>query len=125
MDHHIETPRLRLIPCDKEIFENFFLGDRALASYLNVKVPHKWNDLVGMPFRFAFEKVIKNPEDKGWWVYLAIQVDLKVLLGSCGYKGKPDESGTVEIGYQVAEKFRNQGYAYEMAKALIKHAFSH
>lgn len=125
MNQYIETPRLKLIPCDKGIFENLFSGDKALGDYLNVKVPHKWNQFGYMPFRFAFEKVLKNPDEKLWWIYLAVQIDQNILLGSCGYRGKPDFTGSVEIGYQVSEKFRKQGYAYEMAKALINYAFAH
>jgi RimJ/RimL family protein N-acetyltransferase len=46
-----------------------------------------------------------------------------MLIGNCGYKGPPKE-GVVEIGYEVAELYRGQGFATEIATALIEHAFS-
>jgi RimJ/RimL family protein N-acetyltransferase len=44
-------------------------------------------------------------------------------LGSCGYKGPPDESGIVEIAYGVAPEHRGRGYAKEAAAALVAFAF--
>ncbi len=54
---------------------------------------------------------------------MTIDHQTKTLLGSCGYKGEPDENGMVEIGYEVAKDFRNQGYATEMAQLLLENAF--
>ena len=44
-------------------------------------------------------------------------------MGTCGFKGEPRD-GVVEIGYEVSETFRNKGYATEMVKLLINHAFT-
>lgn len=60
---------------------------------------------------------------KKWYCYLPIEIKSNTLIGSCGYKGGPSENGIVEIGYEVAEKFRNKGYATEIAGILTKIAF--
>ena len=40
------------------------------------------------------------------------------VIGDCGAFTWPDESGEVEIGYGIAEPYRNRGYATEAAAGL-------
>ena len=42
-----------------------------------------------------------------------------------GFKGKPDQTGVVEIGYSIVPEYRGRGYATQVAQALIDYAFSH
>ncbi|MBV1850865.1 GNAT family N-acetyltransferase [Catellatospora sp. NEAU-YM18] len=59
----------------------------------------------------------------GLWVPYAIQVrDSGLFVGGVGYHGAPDEHGTVEIGYGLAESARGHGYASEAASALVEAA---
>src|SRR5690606_34713335 len=44
-----------------------------------------------------------------------------LLIGSCGYKGEPDQNGTVEIGYEIKNTYRNRGYGKEVAQLLTQH----
>jgi RimJ/RimL family protein N-acetyltransferase len=46
------------------------------------------------------------------------------IIGCAGFKGPPDESGLVEIGYGIAPGFQGQGYATEAALALVEFAFA-
>ncbi len=46
-------------------------------------------------------------------------------MGICGFKGKPDETGSVEIGYSVLRQYQVQGYATEAVSRLVVWAFSH
>jgi [ribosomal protein S5]-alanine N-acetyltransferase len=43
-------------------------------------------------------------------------------IGSCGFKGPPDEGGMVEIAYGIDPEYRTRGYATEAAAALIDFA---
>jgi RimJ/RimL family protein N-acetyltransferase len=45
------------------------------------------------------------------------------VIGSCGFKGTPDEGGVVEIGYGIDPEHRGLGYAREAAAALVEFAF--
>lgn len=46
-----------------------------------------------------------------------------VTVGSCGFKGLPDEGGFVEIAYGVDPEMQGRGYATEAARALVDYAF--
>jgi RimJ/RimL family protein N-acetyltransferase len=118
----IETSRLQLICCNKEILEALFRGDEALAHLLQINIPVKWTEFGEPAFRFTYEKAVAGPGNPEWWAYLPVLRKTKTLLGSCGYKGDP-WNGMVEIGYEVSEAYRGFGLATEMAKALIQHAF--
>jgi RimJ/RimL family protein N-acetyltransferase len=47
------------------------------------------------------------------------------LVGICGFKGRPDSSGSTEIGYSIIDRFRNKGLASEAVERLVRWAFSH
>ena len=42
------------------------------------------------------------------------------IVGSCGFKGPPDEHGMVEIAYGIDAEHRGRGYAKEAAAALVE-----
>jgi ribosomal-protein-alanine N-acetyltransferase len=119
---NIETPRLLLICCNKEILEALFRGDDALAAFLGINTPAKWTEFGEPAFKFTYDKILRGEGSIEWWSYLPLLQKTKTLLGSCGFKGDPKE-GMVEIGYEVAEGYRGLGLATEMAKALIQKAF--
>lgn len=45
-------------------------------------------------------------------------------IGSCGFKGKPDAAGAVEIGWSLLSENRHKGYGTELVAALVSYAFS-
>ena len=99
----IETPRLRLIPWPASALDLPSLGRE-----LGIAVPQGWRPdvtdiLPAAPPPFGPYAVVAGEE----------------LVGSAGFFGPPDESGTVEIGYEVAPERRRQGYASETAAALV------
>ena len=46
------------------------------------------------------------------------------VIGGAGFKGAPDEQGTVEIAYGIVPGYRRRGYATEAARGLIEFALS-
>ncbi len=120
----IYTPRLQLISCSKEIFEAIFQGDENLARRLNIQVSGNWSEFGLEPIRFGYKALENDPSLAGWWTHLVVHSTENRLIGTCGYKGKPDAAGLVEIGYEIMEAYRNKGYATELAQGLVKNAFS-
>jgi len=118
----IETQRLKLICCDREILEALFRGNDSLAGHLQVNVPQKWTEFGAPAFKFTYDKILSGSGQIEWWSYLPVVKEENTLIGSCGYKGEPKD-GRVEIGYEVTAAYRGIGLATEMAKALIEKAF--
>lgn len=117
----IETPRLQLLCCNKEIIEAVLTGDDAIAALLHISIPGKWTEFGEPAFRWTLDKLNTGWASKEWLAYLPVLKESNALAGSCGYKGNPKD-GMVEIGYEIAEQFRGQGLATELVKALVEQA---
>ena len=50
-EFRIETPRLQLVCCNKEILEAIFTGDESLAALLQINIPVKWSQFGEPAFR--------------------------------------------------------------------------
>lgn len=121
----IETPRLRLIPFDDALFQALFQSDMyLLGQILDVKTPKVWttySDVVeALPF--FYESFRMNGTD--WASYFITHKADRMLLGTCGFKGKPNSEGMVEIGYEMHEDYRLQGLTTEAAQALKNFALA-
>ncbi len=53
-----------------------------------------------------------------------IERDSRSIAGDIGFKGPPDDAGSIEMGYSVIPGRRRRGYAKEAARALIDWALS-
>lgn len=111
-----------LVNGERELLEHVLQGTDALAGYLDVQVAKAWCGFGIAVFQYAIDKLDKKPGTSEWWTYLCVHKADNTLIGNGGYKGEP-EDGMVEIGYEIAPDYRNQGFATEFAGALIDHAF--
>lgn len=123
MLHTVETDHLLLISCNPEMLEQALAGNEALAGYLKVSVPAQWTEFGAAALSYVLGKLKGSDAAKNWWTYFPIHKQDNTLIGTCGYKGPPDEQGEVEIGYEIAEPYRNKGLATELAKGLMDNAF--
>ncbi len=120
----IETERLNLIPCKLKHFEAFERDENELGEMLKVELAEGWLVFPEV-ISHSWEFLKNNSDAANWWMYFFVHQPDRKLIGNGGFKGKPDEAGTVEIGYAVAPAYRRKGLATEAAQGLIDFAFSH
>jgi [ribosomal protein S5]-alanine N-acetyltransferase len=125
MTFTISTKHLTLIPCNIELLNAAVMGDQSLSSFLNVSVEPGWNGFGPEVFKHVISKITDKKKQEMWWTYFTVYKSENILIGNGGFKGHPDSRGLVEIGYEIAPSYRNQGLATEMANSLIEFAFSH
>ena len=54
-----------------------------------------------------------------WGAYLAIDVESRQVVGTCGFKGVPAPTGEVEIAYYTFPAFEGRGVGTAMAAELV------
>jgi [ribosomal protein S5]-alanine N-acetyltransferase len=74
------------------------------------------------PLWLARVRELTNPDP--WSLSFAMVHQASgAVIGGCSYKGPPDADAVVEIAYGVDPAHRDQGYATEAARGLVKYAF--
>ncbi|MFC9845914.1 GNAT family N-acetyltransferase [Streptomyces sp. NPDC060223] len=71
-------------------------------------------DAAGMVMK-AYEEGVLRPE---WGLFVLVRTEDGRAVGGMGFHGVPDEEGRAEIGYDLVEGARGQGYATEALRAL-------
>lgn len=113
-----------MLPCSLEHFELLLQGNDHLADLLGISIQEGWTEYPEMVL-VAYDKLRNDPAMLGWFFYLVVHRADKCLIGAGGFKGKPNEQGLVEIGYEITADYREKGLGTEMAEALIRFAFGH
>lgn len=123
----VQSARISLIATTTELIELDIQGSEFLAAALGVPVPESWPPSLYGPnaMRFALLQ-LDDPAEQSWsfW-YMITKDEPGQLVGICGFKGRPDESGSVEISYSVVDGHQRLGYATEAVSRLVAWAFSH
>jgi RimJ/RimL family protein N-acetyltransferase len=124
----IATERLELMPATPELTQAALSGSATLAAALGAAVPESWPpEFLDPPaLEFTLDRLKEGPEQAGWWLHFVVlpRSELgRLLIGSAGYKGPPDGSGQVEIGYGIVRDRQRRGYASEAARGLLARAF--
>lgn len=123
MDKELSTDHLRIINCDLQAIQMVLEGNEVLSMYFAIQVPAGWTEFGAPIFEYTLERLKSNPEDAPWWTWLPVLRETNELVGSCGFKGKPNADGEVEIGYEIAASERQKGLGTEAALALRDWAF--
>lgn len=121
---NLETKRLRMVSWNQELVLAAMYDRAKLGRILNVKVPDEFpnepvRELV-LPLKL---NELRQDSTIGQWSGMIIHVLDAIIIGSMGFKQPPDETGTLELGYDIIPKYQGNGYATEMAKALVDWAF--
>jgi ribosomal-protein-alanine N-acetyltransferase len=123
----IQSPRLNLIAATTDLINKDIAGGDSLMVAMGVNVPETWPpDLYGPSAMHYALTQLSDADEQGWsfW-YLTTSDEPAELMGICGFKGRPDAAGSVEIGYSVLSCFQRQGFATEAVARLVGWAFSH
>lgn len=123
----IQTTRLLLIPATAAHVRAEIHDRPAFAASLNAIVPDNWppeNVADALPLFLSWLEAA--PDDVGWFGWYAVTHAADpppTLIGSGGFVG-PADQGQVMLGYSVLPQFQRQGFATELADALIRWAFT-
>jgi RimJ/RimL family protein N-acetyltransferase len=123
--HILETERLKLIPFSLELKKLARQNDRArIAEKLGIRLSDDWPTT---GYAEALPTLIRRGEQDPFgtvWDGIMVHKADEVAIGGMGFHGGPDETGAIEIGYDVVPAYRNCGYATEMVHELIAWAFA-
>ena len=121
----LATDRLFLVPTTLPLLDAIVEADWAtLAARLGgVGYAENW---LHFPEAYAWlrDYLREHDDEPDWWSYLVIHRQDVRLIGTCGYKGPPDPKGAIEIGYEIADAYQNNGYGTEAARALCEFGFA-
>lgn len=121
----IQTNNLQLLQWNTNHVQALLRGKDELAGLLQVSIPFGWPQFPEAFTLPADEMAESITPPNEWGGYFFIDTAKKALVGSGGFHGAPDESGSVEIGYEIATEYWNRGYATAAVKQLIDFAFVH
>lgn len=121
----LSTPRLKVVAGTAELLRAQLLDPAAWQRLLGARVPDGWPpDLTEDAWEYTYRWLVHDPSAVGWsmWYFVRTGPD-PVIVGAGGFKGRPDQDGTVETGYSVVADFQRQGFACEAVGALCEWAF--
>ncbi len=102
--------------------------EREYGIRLAMPWPPPLNDEASLAWSISVLREMNGAPGAGWgfW-YFALPAEAEgdpvFAIGNGGFKGGPDPTGTVEIGYAVLEEYQRRGYASEAVEALVAWAF--
>lgn len=123
----IHTERLELIPADAEIAEAELTDRVRFAAILDARVPTSWPPEVLADALPIFRDLLRaDPARAGWmgWYAVLTTEGERILVGSAGFTGPPDEDAKIETGYSMIPEYQGRGIATEMVRALCAWAFA-
>lgn len=122
---YLETQRLILVATPLDVLkkrlthDDTFTADMPVASGPRlVTFPATWPGDALVIFPRLIENLEANPDNELWDGTLVERATL-TAIGQLGCKGKPDENGSVEIGYGLIPEVWGRGYATEIVGALV------
>lgn len=114
----LTTARLRLVPLALDDLRLAVRRPAALARRLGVRAPLEPRSAeLGAIFEAEERRLALEMEHDRWaflWhVWAIIGIKERRMVGSLMFKGRPTESGQVELGYSLDRPYRGRGYMSE------------
>ncbi|MFF3512614.1 GNAT family N-acetyltransferase [Streptomyces sp. NPDC002573] len=114
----VPAERLTLEGVTPAAARDLFLGGDGGFEWIEGGPFHGTREASGMVVA-AYENGMYRPE---WGLYILVRKEDGRAIGGMGFHGAPDEDGRAEVGYDLAEAARGQGYATEALRALTARA---
>ncbi len=121
----IRTTRLVLHPMTGEMADAALARDELAFEKIGFHTHGLWpfGDLCdALPF---FIELLHDHEPDLFGPWVIVLQEEHTIIGDIGFKGPPDENGTIEIGFSIIASERQKGYCYEAADALIEQGRKH
>ncbi|GAB3644016.1 GNAT family N-acetyltransferase [Spirosoma arcticum] len=121
----IETLRLTLLPLTLDQLRLHVADDTQLEASLGLTKGHRKvvEPLLSVIVHFTVPRLkdpARNPLLNTVWI--AIDRQKQQIVADAKFKGEPDETGTVEIGYGTYPAFQRQRYMAEMVGGMVRWA---
>ncbi|GAB4002535.1 GNAT family N-acetyltransferase [Spirosoma daeguense] len=118
----IDTPRLTLIPLTLEQLHLHIADNHKLEETLGLQKGQRvaWEPVLSIIIHFTIPRLEDPSRDPLFHtMWLAIDRQKQQFVAEAKFKGEPDETGTVEIGYGTYPTLHRQGYMSEMVSGLL------
>jgi ribosomal-protein-alanine N-acetyltransferase len=131
----LSSARLELRPCSPEACMASLQGPHVLARLEGIVVPSTWPPRERTDALALYARGLDSGDcRRGWGIWLMVSRADETrrgelgrtppqLVGSAGFKGRPDATGCVEIGYGVEPGWRRRGFATEAVRCLAQWAW--
>jgi RimJ/RimL family protein N-acetyltransferase len=123
----IRTSRLEGIALYPELARAAIDDQDKLAQLLNAQVPAEFPPDIMLDVMELFaQKLEDDPNLMGWWGWYFVlnpSPEHRLLIGTAGFAGYPDQNGTLLMGYSIIKPFEGQGYTTEAVAGLLRWAF--
>jgi ribosomal-protein-alanine N-acetyltransferase len=125
--HPDDEERVRLIPATPILLDLEEISGEEAAKALGVKSPPSWPPEFNGPEtrQWIREQLQAQPGSTWYSWYVVARIDgEETLAGICGFKGPPDATATVEIGYSIVPELQRMGHATMAVRQLCQLALS-
>ena len=120
----VVSERLSLVPLSLELMQALQRGDRESAQTMaDYRIPADWPEGMESVLRFRIDIALAQPETLPLLLRARVlRSDPAVVVGRIGFHGPADDTGMLEIGYEVFPPYRRRGYAREAVVAMFRWA---
>lgn len=108
---------IRLIAEDREMLA-VLRSAKSFSGLYDAEISHNLEAARAL-VRQALDFQTRVCAHRPWINYLTVEMESKLVVGCCGFKGNPTADHSVEIAYHTFPEFERRGFASRMAVQLI------